>query len=247
MRISIEPIGEMQFLTSHLTLTNATIREKLIMERKRGSGTRWSLTIAVAVLLLIAGCGHNKQLADENQQAKSQVVDLQKRLSQAEAEKNKAKQEADNLQKELAQLAEKEKLNLQKLDQYSVLSLPNTLVFASGSTKLSPEGTTVLGKIAEILKKYPNYEIRVEGHTDNVQIKPEFQAKFATNWELSAARATAVIRQLINGHMMDPMRLGAVGYGEFRPTAKNDTDAGRAKNRRVEFHIYPAIQSKVIG
>lgn len=208
----------------------------------------FGVILASALLLAVAaGCGHNKQLAEESQQAQAQVADLQKRLNQLEAEKNKARQEADNLQKELAQLAEKEKLNLQKLDQYSVLSLPNTLVFSSGSIKLSADGTAVLGKIAEILKRYPKYEIRVEGHTDNKQIRPEFQNKYATNWELSSARATAVVRHLINGYKMNPQRLGAVGYGEHRPVATNDTEDGQAKNRRVEFHIYPAMQSKVLS
>ncbi len=201
-----------------------------------------------AVLLTIAvGCGYNKQLAEENRQTSAHVADLQKQLSQIEAEKKKVQQQADNLQKELAQLAEREKLNLQKLDQYSVLSLPNTLVFKSGSIKLSAEGTAVLSKIAEILKRYPNYEIRIEGHTDNKQIRPEFQNKYATNWELSSARATAVVRHLVNGHKMDPRRLGAVGYGEYRPVASNDTEDGRSENRRVEFHIYPAMESKILS
>ncbi|MFH1375005.1 MAG: OmpA family protein [bacterium] len=212
---------------------------------------RYAFSVAVltsALLVTIAaGCGHNKQVAAESQKAQAQVADLQKKVSQLEAEKNKAKQETDNLQKELAQLADKEKLNLQKLDQYSVLSLPNTLVFSSGSIKLSAEGTAVLGKIAEVLKRYPAYEIRIEGHTDNKQIRPEFQNKYATNWELSSARATAVVRHLTNQHKMNPQRLGAVGYGEHRPAATNDNEDGRAKNRRVEFHIYPAMQSRVLN
>lgn len=218
-----------------------------MMHNKKGYTLFGVILVSALVLSMVAGCSHNKQIAEESRQAQAQVAELNKRLSQLESEKNKAKQEADNLQKELAQLAEREKLNLQKLDQYSVLSLPNTLVFSSGSIKLSAEGTMVLGKIAEVLKRYPNYEIRIEGHTDNMQIRPEFQNKYATNWELSSARATTVVRHLINGNKMNPQRLGAVGYGEHRPVATNDTEEGRAKNRRVEFHIYPAMQSKVLS
>jgi len=197
-------------------------------------------------LVFFIGCGSNKELTKKDSPG-AQVKDLQKKLSQTEVEKNEAQKQADRLQKELQQLAEREKLNLQKLDKYSILTLPNTLVFNSGSIRLSNDGTALLGKIAEILKRYPDYEIRIEGHTDNKQIKPEFQNKYATNWELSSARATAVIRYLVTTHKMNPLKLGAVGYGEYRPTATNDTETGRAKNRRVEFHIYPAMQAKILN
>lgn len=208
------------------------------------------IIVAVSAFWLLAafaGCSHKKQLADKNRPSSAQLSDLQKQLSQIEAEKDQAQQRADKLQKELEQLAEREKLNLQKLDKYSILTLPNTLVFNSGSIKLSNEGSSLLGKIAEILKRYPDYEIRLEGHTDNKQIRPEFQHKYATNWELSAARATAVVRYLTKAQKMDPQKLGAVGYGEYRPIASNDNEQGRAKNRRVEFHIYPAMQTKVLS
>jgi len=204
-----------------------------------------AILMAVTMIMLPAGCSQTK-LAQENMMTKSQLADLQKRVDQIEADRAKAQEQAANLQRELAQVADREKLTLQKLDQYTVLSLPNTLVFASGSIKLSEDGTRVLGKIAEILKRYPSYEIRVEGHTDNKRIKPEFQSKYATNWELSSARATAVVRSLVNGHKMNPIRLGAVGYGEFRPVASNDSEEGRAKNRRVEVHIYPSMESKIL-
>jgi len=217
-----------------------------MQDRKKMAFIAVTLT-SLLLLALVTGCGHNKQLAEENRIANAQLADLQKRLSDIEVDKNKVQKKADNLQMELAQLAEREKLNLQKLDQYSVLSLPNTLVFNSGSVRLSPEGMTVLGKIADVLKRYPDYEIRIEGHTDNMQIRPEFQNKYATNWELSSARATAVIRHLISSHKMQPLRLGAVGYGEHRPAATNDSEEGRAKNRRVEFHVYPAMQSRVLN
>jgi len=209
---------------------------------------RLALALVIVLLLVtVVGCGHNKRLAEENRLTGTRLAELEKRLNQIEAEKNKARQEADKLQKELAQLAEKEKLSLQKLDKYTILTLPNTLVFASGSTQLSKDGVSVLAKIADIFKRYPDYEIQVEGHTDNKQIRPESQHKFLTNWELASARATTVVRHLIATHKMDPRKLGAVGYGENRPIAGNDTEQGRAKNRRVEFHIYPVMQSKVLS
>ncbi len=201
----------------------------------------------VLMLFIFTGCGQNRKLAEENQSASVKISDLQKRLSQLESEKDQARKQLDKLQKELQELADREKLTLQKLNQYSVLTLPNTLVFSSGSAMLSGEGMTLIGKIADILKRYPDYEIRIEGHTDNKQIKPEFQHKFASNWELSSARATTVVRHLVTSYKMDPRKLGAVGYGEYRPIASNDKEEGRSKNRRVEFHIYPVMQSKAVG
>lgn len=205
----------------------------------------WTAVVVLAAFVL--GCGSNKQSVSETQASASGAAQLQQRIKQMENEVDVARQRTADLQRELEQLAEREKLSLQKLDQHSVLSLPNTLVFSSGSTRLSPEGLSLLKQIATILKRYPDYDIRVEGHTDNVQIKPEFQSKYASNWELSAARATNVVRHLVNAHQMDPRKLGAVGYGEHRPVAPNNSDASRAKNRRVEFHIYPVMQTQVLS
>ena len=106
------------------------------------------------------------------------------------------------------------------------------VMFDSGSAQIRPEFTPILEKIAEELMKIPN-DIRIEGHTDN---RPIHTPMFPSNWELSAARATSVLRFLVKKGI-DPSRLSAVGYGEFRPVASNDTPEGRAKNRRVEILI----------
>ncbi len=106
------------------------------------------------------------------------------------------------------------------------------VMFDSGSAQIRPEFVPILEKVAEELMKIPN-DIRIEGHTDN---RPIHTPMFPSNWELSAARATSVLRFLV-GKGIDPSRLSAVGYGEFRPVASNDTPEGRAKNRRVEILV----------
>jgi chemotaxis protein MotB len=117
-----------------------------------------------------------------------------------------------------------------------IISLSGSLLFDSGRADLRPEGVQVLKVLGEELRKMPN-DVRVEGHTDNV---PIHTALYASNWELSAARAVAVARYLSEVAGVAPGRLSAVGYGEFRPVADNSTREGRARNRRADIVIlYP--------
>jgi chemotaxis protein MotB len=98
--------------------------------------------------------------------------------------------------------------------------------------------------VAEILDQHTNLQIHVVGHTDNVPIRPGARARFPSNWELSTARATAAVRFLVEKAGVDPRRLGAIGYGEFRPVAENATTEGRAKNRRIAITI---VSEEVAG
>ena len=107
------------------------------------------------------------------------------------------------------------------------------ILFDSGSATLKPDCIPYVIKLGESLAELPN-PIQIEGHTDNKALVGN--KKFASNWELSAARAFAVLRALeING--IPSRRLSAIGYGEFKPVAGNDTEAGRAANRRIEVNI----------
>jgi len=110
----------------------------------------------------------------------------------------------------------------------------NISFFESGKADLTEQITNNIDKIYPILKKLSNeYEIIVEGHTDNV---PIYTKQFQSNWELSTARATSVVRYLISKGI-DPRKISAIGYGEYRPIAPNDTPENRQKNRRVVFFV----------
>ncbi len=113
-------------------------------------------------------------------------------------------------------------------DFWLELEMKSDLLFLSGEAELSQKALPVLRKIAEVLGRMPNM-INVEGHTDNVPIDT---VEFPSNWDLSAARATSVVRELVKD-FLNPKRLAVVGYGEFHPVADNNTEAGRFKNRRV--------------
>lgn len=114
-----------------------------------------------------------------------------------------------------------------------VLSFQDAALFPLGSAELTPGARETIGKIGLILIKAPQY-LRVEGHTDNLPINTR---EFPSNWELSVARATSVVQELINKLDFAPHRLSATGYGEFRPRVLNDSAANRQQNRRVDIVV----------
>lgn len=116
-----------------------------------------------------------------------------------------------------------------------VISLREAGFFKSGSAAPQPETLPTLRQIAASLGRTP-YDLRIEGHTDNI---PIHTAEFDSNWELSAARATRIARIILDLKAMPPDRLSAAGYAEFHPVTSNDSEEGRAKNRRVDLVILP--------
>jgi chemotaxis protein MotB len=108
-----------------------------------------------------------------------------------------------------------------------------TAYFESGKADITQQGKNVLDKVAPIIGALPN-DVVIEGHTDNI---PIHTSQYDTNWELSTARATSVVKYLVNTDKLAPQRLSAIGYGEYKSIAPNDTPENRNKNRRVVFFI----------
>jgi chemotaxis protein MotB len=123
-------------------------------------------------------------------------------------------------------------VSINENDDWIEVSLRNSLLFSSGDAVPVDQAFPLLDNISGILKSFPN-AILVEGFTDNVPIRSQV---YPSNWELSSARAAAIVRLLVFGGV-HPRRLGAVGYGEFQPLARNDTPEGRQRNRRVVLLI----------
>lgn len=119
-------------------------------------------------------------------------------------------------------------------------SIVASLLFKSGDSRIAPEGRAILARVAAQLAEAGAAAIRVEGHTDNKPLKASLQGKYRSNWELSAARATSVVRYLVLEGGIAPERLSAVGYADTRPVADNATEEGRQQNRRIEIVLYPA-------
>ncbi len=118
------------------------------------------------------------------------------------------------------------------------ITMLDKLLFESGKAEVQVKGNDALKKIAEVLNKNKDIKIEIEGHTDNVPIKND---KFKDNWDLSVARATAVVRILTQSHSVDAKRVTASGRGEFYPVETNDTQDGKAKNRRTEIILTPDL------
>lgn len=126
-----------------------------------------------------------------------------------------------------------------KVDKTVVfINLSDKMLYQSGSAKLTPRAKEVLGKIAEIVSSRTEMEVMVEGYTDNVPIKNDCTAD---NWDLSVRRATSVVRVLQQDYKIDPNRLIAAGRGEYNTLASNDTEEGRAINRRTRIIILPKL------
>ncbi len=135
---------------------------------------------------------------------------------------------SENLHAVLEPYLKNDLVSVKRNDFWLELEMKSDLLFLSGEAELSKKASPVIRKIAEVLGGMPNM-INVEGHTDNIPIDT---VEFPSNWDLSAARATSVVRELIKDHI-NPKRLAVVGYGEFHPVADNSTEEGRFKNRRV--------------
>jgi chemotaxis protein MotB len=143
------------------------------------------------------------------------------------------------LEQKLGQEINDKQIKLQMMEKGLVITVVGDLLFDSGKAKIRSEAFSLLNKVSEILKdNMAQFNIGIEGHTDNVPIK---QSGWKSNWELSTARALSVLHYLANGQGIQPERLSAIGYGEYRPVASNETKDGRKQNRRVEIVILPNI------
>jgi chemotaxis protein MotB len=176
------------------------------------------------------------------EQQSSELTALSNKLDEAKstidvisAEKEKATKTQHSLEDEMRLALESKEVTISELKGRLTVNILDRILFDSGEAELKPEGQKILEKIAGVLAQHTARQIHVIGHTDDVPMR----RKFASNWELSTARATAAVRFLQEKAAVDPRRLGALGYGEFHPLAPNTTAEGRAKNRRIEVVILP--------
>ena len=195
---------------------------------------------------LDAGFAAQQELEAGLQGIKGEYEACKKATEEARQYGEKLKQrEADlrgRLQKELTD----KDVQISQLKGQLTVSVLDKILFKSGRADILPAGQAVLEKVARVLVQTDDM-IRVEGHTDNVPISERLKEKYYSNWELSAARAASVVRYFQLGeHKIEPLRLEAVGFAEFRPLAPNDTDANKQRNRRVEIvltAVKPPVES----
>ncbi len=175
-------------------------------------------------------------LEQKNTASLQQVGSLEEQKAALLAASQQRQQQYDALVKNLSKEVEKGQLQVKQYQNMLSVDLAEQIFFDSGRATLKPAGKEVLKKVGDALKGYENKIIRVVGHTDNVQIAKSLQNKFPTNWELSVARATTVVR-FLQDVGIPPERMVASGRGEYDPVAPNDTEEGRQKNRRIEIML----------
>lgn len=129
-------------------------------------------------------------------------------------------------------------VDVQVLKGVVYISLADNMLYKSGSYEISDRASETLSKIAKIIKDYKDYDVLIEGNTDNVPIKRE---NIRNNWDLSCLRASSVVQALQNQYGVDPKRLTAGGRGEFNPLQSNTSEAGKQRNRRTQIIITPKL------
>jgi len=134
--------------------------------------------------------------------------------------------------------AEAQGVDVKVLKGVVYISLADNMLYKSGSYEISPTAGSVLAKVSKIINDYSNYDVLIEGNTDNVPIK---QTNIRNNWDLSALRASSVVQALQTTYNVDPKRLTAGGRGEYNPVADNNTPAGKSQNRRTQIIITPKL------
>ena len=174
-------------------------------------------------------------LETENTSLKESIASLKKAK---EEEVKTVSKTYENLMQEMKGEIAQGQVTITELKGKLTLDVVDKILFASGEAEVKPEGLAVLRRVIEILKDVKDKAIRIEGHTDNVKIGGVLARRYATNWELSAARALNVTRYL-EKQGLDPALLAAVAYGEYKPIADNGTSEGRAKNRRIAIILQP--------
>jgi chemotaxis protein MotB len=175
-------------------------------------------------------------LEREQAQLRAQNEALESQRSQLLSASKQSQAQYDALVADLNQEVQKGQLQVRRYKDMLTVDVAEQLFFDSGRAALKDSGKEVLKKVADAMKSYEDKAIRVVGHTDNVPITKGLQKVFPSNWELSAARATTVVRFLQDAGIA-PERLLATGRAEYAPVAPNDSPEGRQKNRRIEITL----------
>jgi len=196
------------------------------------------LLIPLIVALGFSGCGINFYAGRPTDVRKIHELssELERLRRQKESEKDQLRDAMEALQRQLRKEIGDKQVKLEMAERGLVLTFVAEVLFDSGKAEVKSGARETLGKVASVItQKVPDRDIGIEGHTDNEPIK---HSGWKSNWELSTGRATSVLH-VLEEEGVDPHRMVASGYGEYRSVASNDSSEGRQQNRRVEIVIIP--------
>ncbi len=189
----------------------------------------------------------NAALAARQRSAQARIEELEHELRELRRAEQEALQETRAAYEQIVQVLRGEiadqAVALRQAQERLTVSIVDRVLFPSGQATLTPEGARLIDKVGAALASVSDRQFVIEGHTDDIPIGPELRSRFATNWELSAARATEVVNRLIGEAGISPGRLRAVGLADTRPVASNDTEEGRRLNRRIEVIVLSSHRS----
>ncbi|HEY8210043.1 MAG TPA: OmpA family protein [Myxococcaceae bacterium] len=187
----------------------------------------------------------NKDLEEKVKGLEQEKGNLSAQVQAKDDELAKLKATYDSLNEQMKAEIDKGEISLTQNGQRLQVDMVDKILFESGKAEVSDRGAEVLMKIGGVLAKVDDKQIQVSGHTDDSPIADkDLQAKFPSNWELSASRAVNVVRFLTEKAKVPGKRLLAAGYGQFHPIATNANHEGRARNRRIEILLTPEVESK---
>jgi chemotaxis protein MotB len=178
--------------------------------------------------------------ASQLNKSQQELADQQKRLEQLQALMDQQKKATQEIRKKMTDALvgfNSNELTVSVKNGKVYVSLQENLLFPSGSAVVNPKGKEALSKLAEVLNVNPDITVDIEGHTDSIPIR----GKYKDNWDLSTARATAIVRILTTDYQVDPVRVVASGHSQYDPVQSNGTTEGRALNRRTEIILSPKL------
>jgi len=234
---------------------STTAQEEIVRLQKRAGGLETEMARAADLTQRLEARDQEiaklqASIAQEKEQLKAEEVEkarLEQERAAKEAEIQRLTKTHEDLTKSLEAEIAKGDIKIRQVRDRLTINMVDRVLFDSGQAKVKPAGLKVLKQVSDILKKVADKQIRIEGHTDNVPIRGKLKERYPTNWELSTARATNVVRYLIEEGGVDQVNLSAVGYADTRPVASNDGEEGRTTNRRIEITLYPKDLSEIAG
>jgi len=195
--------------------------------------------VPVVLIILLAGYfltqDRYKKLEEKYNACQGKIGLTEKEKADLLAREQQNKATYDQLMSQLQKEVGEGQVAIQQYEDKLTVNVAEKIFFDSGSAELKPGGKELLKKFGRIVKGLSDKWIRVEGHTDNVPIAKPLQPTYPTNWELSAARATTVVRFLQEQAGVPPKMLVAAAFGQYQPIAPNNTPANKQKNRRIEI------------
>ena len=245
-----EEIAKLQKRAGELETETARANDlvKQLSERDQDLNERLKAEAAEKARLEQERAAKEAEIQQQQEQLKAEAAEkarLEQERAAKEAEIQRLTRTHEELTKSLEAEIAKGDIKIKQVRDRLTINMVDRVLFDSGQSRVKPSGLKVLKQVSDILKNVTDKQIRIEGHTDNVPIGVKLKERFQTNWELSTARATSVVRYLIEEGGVDRANLLAVGYADTKPIASNDTEEGRTANRRIEIALYPKDLSEI--